>query len=171
MTKKWEKINEELYNLIIDDVEIGELKLNRNTNNSQAEISMLGKKFKIYKTGFWKSNLEISDNEENIISKIYGEKWYGSTYIIELYDIKLKLIVRNNPLAEWAIFDGDELVLAYGLDASKGTVGLKVTQSENNKINEENDYILDFILWYLFIPIAAESSSDDLLLSILLTSA
>ena len=171
MTKKWEKIDNEQYNLIIDDVEIGELILKRNTNNSQAEISMLGKNFKIYRTGFWKNEIEISNAENQIISKIYGEKWYGSSYIIELYDKKLKLIVRNNPLAEWAIFDGDELVLAYGLDASKGAVGLKVTQSENNKINEENDYILDFILWYLFIPIAAESSSDDILLTILLTNA
>ena len=171
MLKNWQKIDNNSYDLIIDGIEVGQLKLNRSSNQSLAEIILLGKTLKIYRTGFWKSNIEISDNEDKVISKIYGEKWYGTSYIVEFYDRTLRLIVRNNPLAEWAIFEGEELILAYGLDTTNGKVGLKVTQSENNKINEENDYILDFLLWYLFIPIATENSSDNLMLTLMLTSA
>lgn len=171
MNKKWHKIADDNYVFTLDDIEVGNIKLHFNSNKSLAEVTLLGKEIKIYKTGFWKNQIEISDNNNNIISTIKGEKWYGTSYIIELDSKLLKLVVRNNPLAEWAIFYNEELLLAYGLDTSEGNVKVKISQSENNTINEENDYILDFLLWYLFLPIATENTTSDFFTTFLLTIA
>lgn len=170
MTKKWNKIDKNNYKLFIDEVEIGLFKLNEKSTNSEVIASFLGKEFKIYRTGFWKSNIEVVDNENNIISKIYNKKWYGSSFVIEFYDKKLNLIIKNNPLIEWSIYNEDDLILSYALDTSNKDVGLKITQPVNNKLNEENDYLLDFLLWYLFLPVISENSDEELLMFILLTS-
>jgi hypothetical protein len=43
-------------------------------------------------------------------------------------------------------------VLAYGLKAESGNTGLKITSA----IGTPN-YLLDFILWYYFVPVAMEN--------------
>lgn len=54
-------------------------------------------------------------------------------------------MVRNNPLAQWAIRENDHDLLAYGIYVANGKVDVKLTSSNNNQ-----DYLLDFFFSCLF---------------------
>ena len=157
MTKNWAKIEGAKYAFSVEKIELGTLEIVLNSTDSKAIAKIGTAEFTIRRTGFWKSGIEIVNQKNEIIAKAYLEKWYSNSMILEFKDSKYKLATRNNPLAEWAIIDGDTDLLAYGLNAGNGTVNLKITTAENNK-----EYLLDFLLWYIFMPIATENAGDDL---------
>ncbi|HEX8574703.1 MAG TPA: hypothetical protein VF677_00260 [Flavobacterium sp.] len=66
-------------------------------------------------------------------------------------DKDLRLKYRNNPTAEYVIFDDEKEVLHYGLSGTKIKIGLEGT----------DDYLLDYVLWYLFSGIALESTGNN----------
>ncbi|CAN5748463.1 hypothetical protein BH10BAC3_BH10BAC3_40940 [soil metagenome] len=100
--------------------------------------------------------MEVCSKDGRIIAKVYDEKWYANSSILEYNGRRYQLMVRNNPLAEWAIRENDHDLLAYRIYAGNGKVGVKITSSNNNQ-----DYLLDFLLWYLFVPIATENPGDN----------
>ena len=103
---------------------------------------------------FWKSNFEIKDENQAIILKSFTEKWYANSTILDYKGNKLKLKVRNNPLAEYVIFDGEKEILAYALDTNLGKPSVRINSNSS-------DYLLHFLLWYIFVPIAQENIGDD----------
>lgn len=155
--KKWVKIDSSIFTLWDNNQQIGKFEVANRTSEKKANVSFQDKEFVIKKTGFWKSNIEITDQNGQIIAKVYSEKWYGNSYILEYGNKKYKLLVRNNPLAEWAIQDNNKDVLAYGLSTQDGKVVVKIKSDF-----ERPNYLFDFILWYLFEPIATEQCADDL---------
>ena len=121
-------------------------------------ILMVGEeKFNLRKAGFWKSGMEITDANGLVISEMYLDKWYASKWMLDHRGKSYQLVVRNNPLAEWAIMDGKEVVLAYGLDTQDGKAVSRITSG-----SQKQDPLLDVLLWYLFAPFAPENSGDDL---------
>jgi hypothetical protein len=84
--------------------------------------------------------------------------------VIEYGGIQYKLSVRNNPLAEYVITEGNKEILAYGLQPDKGKVQVKITGTAG-----QADFIFDFLLWFLFAPIAIENIGDNPTFSLLLT--
>ena len=161
MKKQWTKTSEFNYTFLVDEKETGKMEIHYNTIASKAVCSIGEKKFEITRTGFWKSNLQITNSSENVILKTYPEKWYANSWVIEFESKKYKLIIRNNPLAEYAIAENEKDILAYGLDTEKKELRVRISTSGNT------DFILDFLLWYLFVPIANENFGDTYLFFIL----
>ncbi|MBI3235089.1 MAG: hypothetical protein HYZ42_13820 [Bacteroidetes bacterium] len=85
--------------------------------------------------------------------------------VLEFEGEKYKLLCRNNPLAEWAILKDNQLVLAYGITTENKKVVVKITG-----LDKPSNYILDCLLWYLFLPIAMENSDDNLIFLLMATA-
>jgi hypothetical protein len=157
-SKKWEKTGEGKYSFSVNDKVAGNMEISFNSLNRKA-VSNIGRdEITIRRTGFWKSSVEISGRDGQLIAKTYNDKWYANSSILEYKDKKYKLAIRNNPLAEWVIIDNSEDLLAYGLTTDNGRVSVRITS-----IKDGDDYLLDFLLWYLFVPIATENSGDTFL--------
>lgn len=151
MKKQWLKNSDFDYSLWVQEKEIGKMEIQFNTIASKAICTIDGNNVEIKRTGFWKSNLEITDRNEKVILKTYPEKWYANTSIIEFENKKYKLIIRNNPLAEYAVTEDDKVIAAYGLDTGNGELKVSISTSGNDNL------IFDFLLWYLFLPVANEN--------------
>lgn len=165
MTKNWNKLEENRYAFIVDNKKVGEMSLEPKSLQSAAICRIGGDNFTIKRTGFWKSRVEISDKDGMVVAKTYSEKWLANSSILEYDGKKYKLLLRNNPLAEYAIMDGEQTVLAYGLQHDKETVSVRIAGDLAN-----SDVLFDFLLWYLFVPIVVENSGDDFVFQLLLTA-
>jgi len=165
MTRAWEKIEEGHYVLKVEGSKVGEMHIKQQAIDSQADCQINGVPFTIHRTGFWKSTVEVLDQDGKIIAKTYSEKWYANSSILENGSNKYKLLLHNNPLAELAIMDGQKTLLAYGLNADKGKINITTTGEMDH-----SSFVLEFLLWYLFAPIAAASMGDDFIFHMLLTA-
>jgi hypothetical protein len=157
MIKKWDKIGETTYAFVVDNKEIGTLDIEQNSIYGKAIAKIGSDQFVINRNGFWKSSYKVTDNQNIVIVEAAFEKWYASSLDMEYKGKKYKLVIRNNPLAEWVIVDGEKDVLAYGLNPKNdnGASNIKITGSANSE-----DYILHFLMWYLFVPFASENTVD-----------
>lgn len=164
MEKKWVKIGEGKFSLIVDDNLFGEMEISSKSMNSKAICTIENEKFTIKRTGFWKNNVEILDNSGKEIARIYNEKWYVSSSILDYQNKKYKIVLRNNPLAELVILDQEIELLAYGLKTDNKEIKMQISMNKKN-----TDMFLDFILWYLFAPILAENTDDIFVFQMLLS--
>lgn len=165
MTKSWKKTGTGQYSFWIDDTEAGVMHIAHNTNEHKAVAVIDGNEYTIKRTGFWKSTIEITGADGQTIAKAYYEKWYANSLILEYKNNTYKMVIRNNPLAEWAILDNGRNILAYGLDTENGRTALRITSSAN-----DTDILLDFLLWYVFVPIATENSGDHFVFTMMLAN-
>jgi hypothetical protein len=169
MTKNWKKIGISKYSFLIDDNEIGTLDITLNSSDSKATARIHNEEFIIKRTGFWKTVIEINDSDNKLIAKVFPEKWYASSFTLDFNSSKYRLLIRNNPLAEYAIInENNEEILVYGLNTGNdnGMVNLKITNSKGN-----NHYLLDILLWYLFVPIATENMGENFAFTMLMTES
>lgn len=155
MNKHWTNIGENTYALLRGDIEVGKFKF-FNTLNSKAVAESKENEFHFKRISFWKNTVEISDKAGLIIAKIFSEKWYASSYILEYNNQHYKVVLRNNPLAEYVIIDNETEILAYGLTTHQGKAIVRI-----NSNADEINILFDFILWYLFRPIAIENTGED----------
>ena len=158
MKKHWKKISDTQYAFSVDGIEVGTMEKKPNSKRTKAIIRIGTEEFSIFRTGFWRETIELANAEGETIANVYPRKWYASSYLLDYEGQSYKVILRNNPLAEWVILRDEKEYLAYGLDAQpgKGAINVKISTSEEN-----HKPLLDFLLWYLFLPIADESTSDD----------
>ncbi len=147
---------------MVNDRSIGTLEIDYSNWERKAIFKIENETFVLKYNGFWKSNFEITNQNGEVILKSFSEKWYANSTILEYNDKKLKLKIRNNPLAEYVVFDNDKEILAYGLDTKNGRAIVRINSIANN------DYLLDYLLWYIFLPIAQENMGDDYVFSTLL---
>lgn len=157
MTKNWKKTDKGTYVFNVNEQALGTMVLSDASLERKALCQLEGNAFLIKRTGFWKSSIELSNQNGDVIAKVYPEKWYASSWILEYKNKSYKVIARNNPLAEYAIKDNAVEIAAYGLSTDKTEVNVRITALKDN-----SDYIFDFLLWYLFLPIAMENIGDDL---------
>ena len=165
MTKNWKKTKAGVYSFTIDNNEIGTMEISYESLEREAICRFEGNEFVFKRTGFWKSTIEISNQAGQTIAKIYPEKWYASSWTFDYYEKKYKVIVRNNPLAEYAILDNSAELAAYGLITNNGSVNIRITSSAKS-----SDLLFDFLLWYLFVPIATENMGDSFTFLMLLNN-
>lgn len=156
MIKKWNKIDKSEYLFLVDNQEVGTIRFFFNSFKRNASIEFNENQYTITRSGFWKNTVEITDKNGTLIAKIYSNKWYSNKSTIEYKEIKYQLVIRNNPLAEFVVVDTAKELLAYGLNSNQGKVNVKINSSSNS-----TDYLLDFILWYLFVPVAIENMEDE----------
>lgn len=164
MEKKWMKINEGKFSLIVNNTIIGDMEISSKSTASKAICTLGEQKFTIQRTGFWKNNLEVLDYSGQILAKVYNEKWYVSSSILDYKNKKYKIILRNNPLAEFVILDQEIELLAYGLKTENKEIKVQISMNKNT-----TDSFFDFIVWYLFAPIIAENADDNFVFQMLLS--
>lgn len=163
--KNWKTIKQGLYSFSVDGNEIGTLEVVYQNFERKAIFKIEDKIYTLIYKGFWKSTYDIFDESNKVVLKSSFEKWYAATTNLEYKGKQLKLKIRNNPLAEFVIFDEENELLGYGLGANSGKVNVKISTALNN-----TDYLLDYLLWYTFLPIAQENIGDDFTLQALLIS-
>lgn len=154
MKKQWVKNADFSYTFEVDGQKTGEMEIQFNTPGSKATCKINGQLLEINRTGFWRSNIEIMEGDGRLLLKAYPEKWYANSSVIEFEGKIYKLLIRNNPLAEFTVTENDKDVLAYGLATENRELKLRITTHDNSH------FILDFLLWYLFLPIANENMGD-----------
>lgn len=157
MKKEWNTISESQYDFYIDNIKKGELKIDYNSLSSKASFNLENSIYEMKRVGFWKSKIEIIDNNKNIILEAKPKAWCANSSIITYNNQEYELIIRNNPLAEYAIINDGKEIIAYGLDTNNGKATIRITSTSDNE-----NYLFDFLLWYLFNPIARENMSDNL---------
>lgn len=157
VTKIWKKTGVSSYSFFVNNEEVGKMQKELNSSTSKATFSFENRELTIKRTRFWKSSLEVFDASGQIIAKTYSAKWYKNALVLEYNNTKFNLVARNNPLAEWAIVEDGKDILSYGICTVEGKVSIKIDSKTNNK-----DYFFDFLLWYLFYPIALENCGDSL---------
>jgi hypothetical protein len=163
--KNWVKTGDTSYALFINDVEAGHLDVQLNTIDSKALASMGDHIYYFKRTGFWKSNIEVTDESGVLIIKVFNKKWYANASILEYNGKEYQLIIRNNPMAEWAILENEKDILAYGLAADNGTIKIKITAASHS-----DELLFRFLLWYLFAPIAHENTGGNFVFQLLLAA-
>jgi len=164
-TKQWKKNPEGHFVFSVHGNEMGSMAIQMNVMERKAIIKIGVEIYSLKHTGFWKSTIEIEDVKGNIVLKTYADKWYANSSSIDYKGRILKLKIRNNPLAEYVILEGDKEILAYGLHFEDHQIGTRILTAPSNK-----DYLLDFLLWYLFVPVAQENMGDSYVFFTLLIS-
>lgn len=165
MAKSWKKISNGNYVFTINNQELARFEIAMGTTERKAVATIGDASFLFEKIGFWKNNIEISSAQGEVLAKVYPKKWYANTLILAYNQQEYDLIIRNNPLAEWAILAQGREILAYGLHPNNGKVEISI-----KSIDEQVDVLLECLLWYLFLPIATENSGDTFLFSLLLAA-
>lgn len=163
MSKIWKKNQDNSFTFFNDDEQIGSIDFTFDNMNKAASFSIGSKHYSIHRKGFWSSVLLIRESNENEVAKLYAEKWFANNWVLEYESKRYQISVRNNPLAEYVITSDEKEILAYGLQANGGNIEVRIKGS-----NGENEFIFDFLLWYLFAPIAVENMGDNLMFSLLL---
>lgn len=165
MERKWTKLDENKFSLTVDEKKVGEMHISTGSTSMQATCKIGNEDFTIQRTGFWKSTVEILDDKGKLVAKTYNEKWYANSSILEFGNKKYKLILHNNPMAEYAIMDEGKTMLSYGLNAESGKITVKI-----NVAQVDSNLLFDFLLWYLFVPIVSENTGDNFLFQLMLTA-
>lgn len=163
--RNWKKLSEEKYLFYVGEKKIGELEYQTSKWNRSAIINIEGQLYSIQHSGFWKSKLQILNYKSHVVLKAYSEKWFSSQTTLEYKGVKLHLKIRNNPLAEFVITNETSELLSYSLETNGGTVVTNIIS-----LPENDDYLLDFLLWYLFQPIAQENAGENMVFQSLLMS-
>lgn len=167
MERNWKKINERTYGFSVDRKPIGTIAFFPNSLESKAMVKMGEKEWTIKRTGFWKNTIEMVDTAGFRVASIFAEKWYANHYSLVINESRYTLKLRNNPLSEWVILEDGQDLLSYGLNVGdqKETANVKITSSKGNQA-----FLFDFLLWYLFVPLAIENLGDPLTFLLLLTA-
>jgi len=156
-TKVWQKVTEKKYIFSVEAKRIGTLEISNSKWNPSALLDVDGQLFTIEQSGFWKNKLQLVDYKGNLILKMVPKNWFSSTAVVVYQNEYLQLKVRNNPLAEVLLIKNETELLSYGLKIFEGKI---VTQIKS--VEENNDYLLDFLLWFLFRTVAHENFGEDL---------
>ncbi len=155
MIKEWKKNTHDDYTLWDDGKKIGDMVIKYWQTSHKAICTIDGRVLNLKRAGHWKSTIGMFDSKDNTIIAAYPDKLYGNTYNIEYENKEYKLIIRNNPLMEYVIFENGVEILIYGLVSENE--GLRLIISTSNKSN----YFFDFLLWFMFLPFASANFPQD----------
>jgi hypothetical protein len=161
MEKKWSKVAEGSYSFQVDGAEVGKMDIAWGSLTQKAQADMDGKIFRFKRNGFWKTILEITDKNDLHMAKVYPEKWYSNTSVLEYKGASYRLQLRNRNLAEYAVMRDGQDILTYGLFLAKRKTEVRISDS-----GIEFDYFFDALLWYLFAPIAVENMGDSFIVGL-----
>ncbi len=163
--KKWVKTGTSTFSLWYNNEPVGTMDMAVSNFESTATATFGNETFTIKRTGFWKSDLVITGENGQVIATVFTKKWYASSLIVEYDNRNYQLFIRNNPLAEWVLQEGDKEIIAYGLGIQDGKPCVRITTA-----SVQQNFLFDFLLWYLFVPIATEQSADDFVFQTLLAA-
>jgi hypothetical protein len=155
--KEWKSTSQTQSILYINDEKIGEFNRIYSSCKMIATFSINNNNYTIKNSGFWKNKIDIFDENDNLVLKMYAKNWYSNCFIVEFEGREFNLKIRNKPMAGYVIFDKDkEELISYNLDMHNRQI---VTRIETNYAL--NKVIFDFLIWLLFSPIAKENNAND----------
>jgi hypothetical protein len=159
----WQQTGQGQYVFLQNGQVAASMEIALGTMSRQAKVQIGGARFTIERVGFWKTGIEISDQASKVIGICAAEKWYANAMTLDFRGKTYRQVVRNNPLAEYAILEDNAELLAYGLKTDAGKAILGIHDSLGNA-----DILLHCLLWYQFLPIAMENSGDNFVFQMLL---
>jgi hypothetical protein len=163
MNRYWKKTVDNSFDFYADDKKIGTMDFYFGQSTQTAEFRIGSESFTISRKGFWNSALLIKDATGSTVLKVAAEKWYAHQWVLLHANKTYALKVRNHPLAEYVITDGDTEILACGLKVIDGNVQVAITCAASN-----SPYLFDALLWFLFAPVAIENMGDEISFALLL---
>lgn len=147
----WTKISESEFQLKQGEKLLATMKL----KGGKAECRVGERIFQIRRKGFWNNQLELLDASGQVLATLKPASWFGSRWVFRLYDQDYQLLVRNNPLVEYAVQQNGRDVVAYGLKTREGRAIAVISDNRERSLPE-----LDLLLWYLFSPVAQGETGD-----------
>lgn len=154
-TKKWHRTSGRQSALLCGNSTIATI--DRAQKGGKILSTIGGDTYAIATAGNFNAKVIITDEQDNVALQLAPEKWLSTSYLFSYQGQDYKLLVRNNPLAEYVIMQGAKECLAYGLDIVKETRKAAVRIRECAK---EQPAIFHVLLWYFFEPIAIEQTSN-----------
>lgn len=147
----WEKIAESEYVLREGDRQLATMR----TKGNAAECRIGNRLLKIRTAGFWGNRMELTDASGQILAMLKPINWYGTGMQFRLDNRDYQLLVRNNPLAEYAVQQNGQDIVAYGLKSREGRTVAVINDHRPRALVE-----LDLLLWFLFAPVAQGETGD-----------
>jgi len=165
MEKQWKKQSEEKFSLYINgQLSISVLFYQRNDINN-ALIEFQDRKFTFEKFGLSKTKATIEDANGLVILNLKPEKWYSDVIQVEMGNRMYLIKTKNAPMVHFILFEGDDQLLAYGLESKESKPILKIITHQLDA-----SPLLDALMFILFFPVLIENVNDDLLMLLLLAS-
>ncbi len=165
MEKQWIKQGEEKFSLYINgQLNISVLFLQKN-NVNKALIEFQDGKFTFEKFGISKTKATLTDANGNAILNLKPEKWYSDITSVEMGNRTYLIKTKNAPLVHHMLFEGENLMLNYGLESKESKPVLKIITHQLDA-----SPLLDALMFILFYPVLLENVNDDLLLLLLLSA-
>ena len=155
-TRNWQKGNEKKYIFSVGEKKIGELDLSYKRLKTTALLNFNRELFTIEQRGFWKNRLQILDAKGNSILTVTHQNWFSNATKMLYNNCEFELKIRNNPLVEIVLTQNQKEILSYGLKPNNGKITIAIQSNQ-----EKENYLFDFLLWFLFRPIAQEQIGDD----------
>ena len=152
MSKQWFRRDDRIFEFSVDGVVVGMMEIAHGQSNSRAICSIGDLEFTIKPTSSFTTSIDIAETGGEPVAIVRTEHWYSDHSILEFEGKKYTLRLHNDPLATWSLFLNDKKVLSYGLQLSNGKLSVDI-----KGLGQPNSPILDFLLWYLFLPIAIEN--------------
>lgn len=157
--KNWNKTGERSYKLSRNGIDAGEVKFPQNSLVKVAVFETENEKYTLERRGLMKLELEINNGAGKPVLNAVQEKWYKNSYAVNFGAKKLKLVLRNNPLAEYTLLNNNEKEInSYGLKVKDRKPFVEMKSTDN-----ENDVLFDFLLWSLLHPVAHENCGNAVL--------
>jgi len=159
MNKVWEETQKNGYSFVKNNRAIGTLEIVDTARDIKAYATLGADVYAIRSVGFWKTNLEVLTSRGQVVARIFQKKWYSNDLLVEYRGYSYVLKLRNRPLAEWVLLDQETEVLTYSLVINNNKAGVRIESR-----SAHSDDLLDFLLWYLFVPFLVDTSGDALVL-------
>ncbi len=138
----------------------GTLEFKINPGANKQEFSLNGETFQIKRTGFLLNKTIIRNSKDETVLEVVGKKWWSSSYFITHNSKQFVLKLENKPLATYAIYENEKLILSLGL----------ITENHKPKSLFEGELantpsLFHALLWYLLWPTIAENDAMIVLLA------
>jgi hypothetical protein len=157
MTKQWRRREDRIFEFLVNGIAIGTMEIVHGNLKSKAICTLESLEFSIKPAGSLTTALDVAEIGGEPIAIVRTEHWYSDYSVLEFEGKQFILRLHNDPLATWSIFSNDKPVLSYGLQSVKGRLTLRINTEE-----DQESFIPDFLLWYLFVPIANENIGEML---------
>lgn len=150
-----ESAQHEVYRLIHDDKVLLTLTINPRSQSARVECNKDQRVFLVRREGFLKSKIVLRNEYGIRIGEIRNG---GPDAFIEVDGRRFRFTLRNNPLAELALYaeDRKEPLITCGLKIEGGSTAVQVDR--NTPLHHlSHPSLLMALCWYLFLPIAREN--------------
>ena len=114
---------------------------------------------------YLKTKATLTDTNGHVIIDLKLEKWYSDVTQVKMGNRTYLIKTKNAPLVHYMLFEGENLILNYGLESKESKPVLKILTHQLDA-----SPLLDALMFILFYPVLLENVNDDLLLLLLLSA-